>query len=93
MARNNGQWHSTEVGKVTLRRRRESFKNMKPYIIQYFKDRGEWVCKNCGAIKKLNIHHIIPLRMQAGSSDTDNLMVLCEGCHKNVHNGHGEGCH
>jgi len=41
-------------------------------------------CMNCGRSNcKLEIHHIIPKRMQ-GNNTMDNLISLCEKCHKEV---------
>lgn len=41
-------------------------------------------CMNCGRSNcKLEIHHIVPKRMQ-GNNTMDNLISLCEKCHKEV---------
>lgn len=41
-------------------------------------------CMNCGRSDcKLEIHHIVPKRMQ-GNNTMDNLISLCEKCHKEV---------
>ena len=38
-------------------------------------------CQKCGKRKETEIHHILPLRL-GGSSQVENLMVLCKKCHK-----------
>jgi len=45
-------------------------------------------CQMCGMKKKdklHEIHHIIPIS-QGGSNKRSNLKVLCEKCHKEIHN-------
>ena len=49
--------------------------------------RDHYTCQCCG--KKgcgLEVHHIV-YRSNGGSDDPDNLITLCENCHKKVHNG------
>ena len=45
-------------------------------------------CQNCrrqrGYRTKLHVHHIIPLG-KGGSNRLDNLILLCEKCHKQIH--------
>lgn len=56
-------------------------RNMK--IIKNIKER-EKICGICGATESLMAHHIWPL--EYGGPDTeDNLMVMCETCHNNIH--------
>lgn len=38
-------------------------------------------CVVCGNIEKLNIHHFIPFRYE-GKTETDNLVTLCQHCHR-----------
>ena len=49
--------------------------------IRYIITKRDKVCKLCGSSKDLIIHHIIP----NGSSDPDNLILLCRRCHYVVH--------
>ena len=50
-------------------------------------DRDKYTCQCCGKKnKRLEVHHII-YRSNGGSDDLDNLITLCEDCHKDIHNG------
>lgn len=48
--------------------------------------RDDFKCANCGSIKQLHIHHILPIS-EGGSDDVDNLKTLCVICHKKEHKG------
>ena len=49
--------------------------------------RDNYTCQHCKAKKgTLHAHHIV-YRSQGGSDDLDNLITLCEGCHKDLHAG------
>lgn len=52
-----------------------------------FKKQG-YRCQSCGSYAKgnLHLHHKIPIT-RGGSSNEDNLMVLCSDCHFNIHMG------
>jgi DNA invertase Pin-like site-specific DNA recombinase len=45
-------------------------------------------CQTCGEANKdkLVLHHIIP-RINNGADTIDNICVLCDNCHKSIHNG------
>lgn len=44
------------------------------------------VCEICKNDRKLHVHHILPRSEHPELAlDEENLMVLCEGCHKNIH--------
>ncbi len=50
-------------------------------------DRDKYTCQCCGKKnKRLEVHHII-YRSNGGSDDLDNLITLCEDCHKDIHDG------
>ena len=49
-------------------------------ILSCFDDK----CKICGSNHKLNIHHIIPLALD-GKNNINNITVLCEKCHRDIH--------
>ncbi len=42
-------------------------------------------CSQCGSYKNLHVHHKIPLG-RGGSNNIENLILLCENCHKKAHN-------
>lgn len=47
----------------------------------YYARQGEIKCACCGAIKSLQIDHIIPIKC-GGTSDDFNLQLLCKSCHQ-----------
>lgn len=43
-------------------------------------------CENCGSNMCLHVHHILPRYSNPElGMDKENLMVLCEECHKKIH--------
>ena len=50
-------------------------------------ERDNYTCQCCGEKHiRLEVHHII-FRSQGGSDELDNLITLCEKCHKAIHDG------
>lgn len=50
-------------------------------------NRDSYTCQICGAKNtRLEVHHIV-YRSKGGTDDEDNLITLCESCHKKVHKG------
>jgi 5-methylcytosine-specific restriction endonuclease McrA len=47
--------------------------------------RDGWKCQCCGSLISLQVHHLVR-RSQLGSDTLENLMTLCAGCHRRVHN-------
>jgi hypothetical protein len=61
----------------------KDFWNTKEYVLH----RDGHTCQACkGKNKILNVHHIVP-RSQGGTDKPDNLITLCESCHKKLHAG------
>ena len=85
------QRKTTTVPKHILRRRRAYFGSIRKEIKRIFSCRGELKCVVCEAESHLELHHILPLSM-GGNNDIGNLMVLCHGHHKEIHNGKREAC-
>jgi 5-methylcytosine-specific restriction endonuclease McrA len=48
--------------------------------------RDSWRCQNCGSMLHLQVHHQ-ELRSHAGSDIDENLITLCEQCHRCLHSG------
>lgn len=48
--------------------------------------RDKYTCQICGrkGIKKPHCHHIIPIG-RGGSSHPNNLITVCNACHKKIH--------
>jgi 5-methylcytosine-specific restriction endonuclease McrA len=65
----------------------ERHENIKKWLLlksQIIYEKG--CCEICGSIKKLQVHHILPRCSNPELNlDKDNLMVLCEDCHKKIH--------
>lgn len=50
-------------------------------------NRDSYTCQICGAKNtRLEVHHIV-YRSKGGTNDEDNLITLCESCHKKIHTG------
>lgn len=45
--------------------------------------KGDGVCFFCHSYKNLHLHHIIPKTL-GGTDDYDNLLTVCESCHKKI---------
>lgn len=56
----------------------------------YLKDRNIFRCEKCMQLKKLDVHHIIPLA-DGGTNEYDNLIALCTRCHDEWHTIEGLG--
>ena len=46
--------------------------------------RDGWRCQLCGSMRGLEVHHL-QRRSQSGVDSEDNLLTLCSGCHRKVH--------
>ncbi len=63
----------------------KDFWNVREYVLY----RDNHTCQACNGKSKdkvLNVHHIIP-RTAGGTNKPDNLITLCESCHKAYHSG------
>jgi 5-methylcytosine-specific restriction endonuclease McrA len=47
-------------------------------------ERDAWRCQNCGSMQDLEIHHK-NFRSQSGDDSEENLLTLCEQCHRCRH--------
>ena len=48
--------------------------------------RDGFVCRQCGSVKKLEVHHVVPIprewrTVRYDPYQTSNLRVLCQKCH------------
>lgn len=61
----------------------KGFYNTKAYVLK----RDNYTCQSCGKKNcKLEVHHIV-FQSKGGTNMPENLITLCEDCHKKVHNG------
>lgn len=61
----------------------KGYYNVKSYILH----RDDYKCKHCKRKNlKLHIHHIV-FRSNEGTDEPNNLITLCEDCHKKLHDG------
>ena len=47
--------------------------------------RAGWRCESCGKAGALEVHHRRPLHRGGDPWASDNLRVLCRGCHIRIH--------
>jgi len=47
-------------------------------------ERDGWRCQGCGAMQQLQVHHK-QFRSHSGDDSEDNLITVCDHCHKLVH--------
>lgn len=59
------------------------FQNVKQYVLK----RDNYTCQSCKKKKniELHVHHIL-FRSNGGTDTKDNLITLCQSCHKKLHN-------
>lgn len=53
-------------------------------LIRLKKQRGEWICNNCGVsgyVVPIHLDHIKRLKDGGELLDPNNIQLLCEGCH------------
>lgn len=61
----------------------KGYYNTKAYVLS----RDNYACQKCKKKSiKLEVHHIV-FRSNGGTDSPENLITLCEKCHKNLHNG------
>jgi 5-methylcytosine-specific restriction endonuclease McrA len=46
--------------------------------------RDGWRCQSCGTMANLEVHHK-QFRSQTGDDSEENLITLCDQCHKLIH--------
>jgi hypothetical protein len=69
----------------------ELTREVQPELRQIVLKRDKYKCVKCNSIKNLQCHHILPVSIEPLlSADTDNCIILCKDCHKEVHK--QDGC-
>jgi thymidylate synthase (FAD) len=52
---------------------------------------SDYKCSKCGSSEKLELHHIVPVYEDKSKAyDKDNITVLCQSCHQNIHKTNGD---
>jgi 5-methylcytosine-specific restriction endonuclease McrA len=46
--------------------------------------RDRWRCQSCGSLRDLQVHHM-QSRSRLGDDTEDNLITLCNLCHRRTH--------
>ena len=65
---------------VVLRLDDELYKDLRAHVLR----RDGWRCQACGAMSNLEVHHK-RFRSHAGEDSEENLITLCNQCHRSVH--------
>jgi len=67
-------------------KRRETLNLSKPLVREYFFEKANFSCQECGIENNnnLQLHHIFPL-YKGGNDEIENIAVLCTNCHKLKH--------
>ena len=47
-------------------------------------ERDSWRCQSCGSMRQVQVHHM-QFRSHSGDDSEENLVTLCDQCHKLVH--------
>jgi 5-methylcytosine-specific restriction endonuclease McrA len=81
-----------EVIKTTGKKKRKYNADREMYRKQFKQNRlivlvldGQ-KCRECGSTNRLHVHHIIE-KCKGGTNDINNLITLCNDCHKEKHKG------
>jgi HNH endonuclease len=70
----------TRPGRRRLRLDPASYEDLRRQVLR----RDGWRCQSCGAMSNLEVHHK-QLRSHSGVDSEENLISLCDRCHKVVH--------
>jgi 5-methylcytosine-specific restriction endonuclease McrA len=61
----------------------EEYKSLRHRVLE----RDKWHCQDCGSSKDLQVHHL-RRRSKLGDDSLDNLITLCDSCHRKRHTTH-----
>lgn len=82
----NWNFNLTPENREKSRWQTEGYMNFLANVIK----RDKYTCQCCGAMKKLNVHHLNGYNwFVEGRVDPNNAVTLCEDCHKNFHHIYG----
>jgi 5-methylcytosine-specific restriction endonuclease McrA len=68
--------------RAPLRLETYAFEQLRNQILR----RDGWRCQSCGSMSNLEVHHK-DFRSHSGDDSEENLITLCNPCHKAVHRG------
>jgi 5-methylcytosine-specific restriction endonuclease McrA len=94
-----GYFYCTDECKNTcpLYRQKTYYRDQRPYVTEHINsihpqlrdmcfERDKYECQICGEKKDLRCHHIDPIiNNPIESADLDNVITLCNNCHKKSH--------
>lgn len=72
--------HHTSPAAIKAREELDKYLEIRSQILL----RDQFRCQECGYFKHLEVHHIVP-RSKGGSDDPNNLVTLCQRCHRKKH--------
>ena len=62
----------------------EAYEALRQWVLR----RDGWRCQSCGSMSNLEVHHKLFLS-HSGDDSEENLITLCDHCHKLVHANEG----
>jgi hypothetical protein len=77
---------------IKRKKKREKNKEKNEYARQFKVNRkivltiDSYTCRECGSKENLHVHHIKE-KSKGGTNDINNLITLCNDCHKEKHKG------
>ena len=74
-------WDTREAPRLTTTTHELERRRVTSDVRRRIIDRDGFECQSCGAKDEIQIDHIIPIS-RGGSSDDDNLQVLCAPCNR-----------
>ena len=80
LARNEGSMNRRSRNGYRVRLDPDDYRELAKHVLE----RDGWQCQYCGRRDQLQIHHLV-LRSQLGADCEENLIVLCNQCHRSLH--------
>ena len=68
------------IKQVPLRLKPRNYEELREEVLR----RDGWRCQACGSMRNLEVHHQ-KYRSHSGEDRADNLITLCNACHRSAH--------
>lgn len=79
---NHWNWKNNKTPKNKKIRSSYKYQKWRKFVLE----RDNYKCTNCGAVEKLEVHHIKHFaKSESGQTDVNNGITLCKKCHINQH--------